>query len=152
MLFVPSWSLPQSEAIATLFFLARILMRTGQTCIRSGTFAELPRFPHDVPGIERIRFTTSHPRYVSTSLISTYAELNTGMRSVRAPPQADDDDILKAMKRSYSSERCITVVNNIRKIMPNAAMAGDMIVDVPNASEALFERSLDLKREVRLMS
>jgi tRNA A37 methylthiotransferase MiaB len=74
------------------------------------------------------------------------------MRSVRAPPQADDDDILKAMKRSYSSERCIAVVNNIRKIMPNAAMAGDMIVDVPNASEALFERSLDLKREVRLMS
>jgi hypothetical protein len=83
---VPSWSLPGSEAIATLSFLAKILMCTGQTCIRSGTFAELPRFLHDVPGIERIRFTTSLALYVSTSLISIQAELNIGTPSVRAPP------------------------------------------------------------------
>jgi tRNA-2-methylthio-N6-dimethylallyladenosine synthase len=121
----------------------------GRDMYPKRTFAELLRFLHDVPGIERIRFTTSHPRYMSTNLISTCAELEKVMPSFHVPPQAGDDDILKAMKRGYSSERYIAVVNNIRKYMPDAAIAGDMIVGFPGESEAQFERSLDLMRKVR---
>jgi tRNA-2-methylthio-N6-dimethylallyladenosine synthase len=69
--------------------------------------------------------------------------------SFHVPLQAGDDVILKEMNRGYSGERCFPVVNNIRKVMRDAAIAGDTIVDFSSASEAQFERSLDLIREIR---
>jgi tRNA A37 methylthiotransferase MiaB len=70
------------------------------------------------------------------------------MPSFCTTPQADDDKILKVLKRVYSPERCIAVVNNIRNVMPNAAIACDLIVGLSSAREGLFERSLDLMREI----
>jgi tRNA-2-methylthio-N6-dimethylallyladenosine synthase len=121
----------------------------GRDLYPKQTFAGLLRFIHDVPGIERIRFTTSHPRYMSTNLISTCRELPKVMPSFHVPPQSGDNDILKAMKRGYTSDRYLAVVNNIREYIPEAAIAGDMIVGFPGETEAQFQNSLELVRKVQ---
>jgi tRNA-2-methylthio-N6-dimethylallyladenosine synthase len=121
----------------------------GRDLYPKQTFAGLLRFIHDVPGIERIRFTTSHPRYMSTNLISACGELPKVMPSFHIPPQSGDNDVLKAMKRGYTSERYLAVVNNIREYIPDAAIAGDMIVGFPGETETQFQNSLDLIQKVQ---
>lgn len=121
----------------------------GRDMFPKRTFAELLRFVHDVEGIERIRFTTSHPRYISEGLVQTCAELPKVTPFFHIPPQSGDDKILKAMLRGYSSADFMRVVRRIRKTIPGAAIAGDMIVGFPGETEEQFEKSLQLMREVK---
>lgn len=121
----------------------------GRDMYPKRTFSELLRFVHDVDGIERIRFTTSHPRYISEGLVQTCAELPKVMPFFHIPPQSGDDTILKAMLRGYSSADFMGVIRRIRKIIPDAAIAGDMIVGFPGETEEQFEKSLQLMRAVK---
>lgn len=121
----------------------------GRDMYPKRTFSELLRFVHDVEGIDRIRFTTSHPRYISEGLVETCATHEKIMPFFHIPPQSGDDTILKAMLRGYNVASFLTVVKRIRKLIPDAAIGGDMIVGFPGETDEQFERSLDLMREVR---
>lgn len=121
----------------------------GRDMYPKKTFAELLRHIHDIPGIDRIRFTTSHPRYISPNLVSACAELPKIMPFFHIPPQSGDNVILKEMKRGYTIETFMKVVERIRKSIPDASIGGDMIVGFPGETEEQFQASIDLLEAVK---
>lgn len=114
------------------------------------TLADLLRFIHDVEGIDRIRFTTGHPRYISTRLIEACATLPKVCESFHIPPQSGDDAVLKSMGRGYTSQRYRDICASIRARIPDAAISGDIIVGMPGESEAQFQASVQLLRDCQL--
>lgn len=121
----------------------------GRDMFPKKTFSELLRYVHDVEGIDRIRFTTSHPRYISRNLVTTCSELPNVMPYFHIPPQSGNNDVLKAMKRGYTVEAYKTVVKRIREVMPDAGVSGDMIVGFPGETEEQFLDSLRLMEDVK---
>ncbi|KAI3438421.1 hypothetical protein D9Q98_000852 [Chlorella vulgaris] len=115
---------------------------------RAWTFTDLLRHVHDVPGIERIRFATSHPRYFTERLIKACAELDKLCEFFHIPFQSGDNDILREMKRGYTHERYREIINSIRRYMPDASVSGDAIVGFPGETEEQFQRTMALVEEV----
>jgi len=112
------------------------------------TLTELLSYVHDVPGIERIRFATSHPRYFTERLIRTCAELPKVCEHFHIPFQSGDNDILKAMSRGYTHEKYRRIINTIREYMPDASISADAIVGFPGETEEQFENTLKLVEEI----
>jgi len=112
------------------------------------TFTDLLYYIHDIAGIERIRFATSHPRYFSSRLIHACAELSKVCQHFHIPFQSGDNDILKAMARGYTHEKYRRIVEQIRELMPHAAITADAIVGFPGETEAQFANTLKLVAEV----
>lgn len=121
----------------------------GRDMYPNKTFAELLYFIHDVEGIDRIRFTTSHPRYISMKLVTACAELPKVMPYFHIPPQSGNSDVLKAMNRGYTVETFKAVVERIRSMIPDAGIGGDMIVGFPGETEEQFLDSLKLMEDVK---
>jgi tRNA-2-methylthio-N6-dimethylallyladenosine synthase len=115
---------------------------------RLHTFSDLLRDVHDVEGIQRIRFATSHPRYFTERLVRTCAELPKLCEFFHVPFQAGDDEILRRMLRGYSHARYREICHTIRRYMPDASISGDAIVGFPGETEEQFERTVALVREV----
>jgi len=111
---------------------------------RSHTLTDLLHQVHDVPGLERLRFATSHPRYFSERLIEACARLPKVCEHFHIPFQSGDDDLLKAMGRGYTVERYRRILDRIRQQMPDAAISADAIVGFPGESDAQFRRTLAL--------
>ncbi|WP_448525242.1 tRNA (N6-isopentenyl adenosine(37)-C2)-methylthiotransferase MiaB [Parathermosynechococcus lividus] len=111
---------------------------------RQHTFTDLLYYIHDVAGIERIRFATSHPRYFTERLIRACAELPKVCKHFHIPFQSGNNDILKAMGRGYTRERYLDIIDTIRRYMPDAAISADAIVGFPAETEAQFADTLDL--------
>ena len=105
---------------------------------RLWTFTDLLRHVHDVPGIERIRFATSHPRYFTERLIKTCAELPKLCDFFHVPAQSGDDAVLRAMRRGYTHTRYRKIIDNIRRYMPDASVSTDIIVGFPGETEEQF--------------
>jgi len=115
---------------------------------RAWTFTDLLRAVHGAhPGIARIRFATSHPRYFTDRLIRACAGLPKLCEFFHIPFQAGDDGVLRAMRRGYTAARYRRVVDSIRRFMPDASISGDAIVGFPGESDAAFQRTCDLVRE-----
>jgi tRNA-2-methylthio-N6-dimethylallyladenosine synthase len=112
------------------------------------TLTDLLYFVHDVPGIERIRFATSHPRYFTERLIRACAELPKVCEHFHIPFQSGDNDILKAMSRGYTHEKYRRIIDTIRSYMPDAAISADAIAGFPGETEAQFENTLKLVDEI----
>lgn len=112
------------------------------------TLTDLLYYVHDVPGIERIRFATSHPRYFTERLIKACAELPKVCEHFHIPFQSGDNDILKAMARGYTQEKYRRIIDKIREYMPDAAISGDAIVGFPGETEEQFENTLKLVEEI----
>jgi tRNA-2-methylthio-N6-dimethylallyladenosine synthase len=108
------------------------------------TFTDLLYFVHDVPGIERIRFATSHPRYFNERLIRACAELPKVCEHFHIPFQSGDNDVLKAMARGYTHERYRRIIDKIRDYVPDAAISADAIVGFPGETEEQFQNTLKL--------
>ena len=108
------------------------------------TFTDLLLHVHDVEGIERLRFATSHPRYFTERLIRTCAELPKVCKHFHVPFQSGDNDVLKGMGRGYTREKYLRIIETIRGYMPDAALSADAIVGFPGETEAQFERTLEL--------
>ncbi|GBF98767.1 tRNA (N6-isopentenyl adenosine(37)-C2)-methylthiotransferase [Raphidocelis subcapitata] len=115
---------------------------------RAHTFTDLLRYVHDAPGIERIRFATSHPRYFTDRLVRACADLPKLCEFFHIPFQSGDDDILRAMKRGYTAERYRSIIDNIRRYMPDASISGDVIVGFPGETEEQYQRTEDLVRSI----
>ena len=112
------------------------------------TLTDLLYYVHDVPGIERIRFATSHPRYFTERLIKACKELPKVCEHFHIPFQSGDNEILKAMKRGYTHEKYRRIIDKIREYMPDAAISADAIVGFPGETEAQFENTLKLVDDI----
>lgn len=112
------------------------------------TLTDLLYYVHDVPGIERIRFATSHPRYFTERLIKACQELPKVCEHFHIPFQSGDNDILKAMSRGYTQEKYRRIIDKIREYMPDASISADVIVGFPGETEAQFENTLKLVEEI----
>jgi len=115
---------------------------------RQHTLTDLLHQVHDVAGIERIRFATSHPRYFTERLIEACAQLPKLCEHFHIPFQSGDDDVLKAMARGYTVERYRRILERIRERMPDAAISADVIVAFPGESDAQYRRTLALIEEI----
>eukprot|EP00899_Mesostigma_viride_P008050 jgi/Mesvir1/17246/Mv07657-RA.1 len=111
---------------------------------RLWTFTDLLHYVADVPGLERLRFATSH------RLIKACAELPNVCQFFHVPFQSGDDDILREMKRGYTADRYRRVVHMIRHYMPDAAISADAIVGFPGETEEQFMRTVNLIEELQL--
>jgi tRNA-2-methylthio-N6-dimethylallyladenosine synthase len=112
------------------------------------TLTDLLYYVHDVPGIERIRFATSHPRYFTERLIKACAELPKVCEHFHIPFQSGDNEILKAMARGYTQEKYRRIIDTIRQYMPDASISADAIVGFPGETEEQFENTLKLTEEI----
>jgi tRNA-2-methylthio-N6-dimethylallyladenosine synthase len=115
---------------------------------RAHTLTDLLASVHDVDGIARIRFATSHPRYFTERLIDACADLSKVCEHFHIPFQSGDDDVLRAMARGYTVDRYRRIIDRIRQRMPDAAISADVIVAFPGESDAQFRRTLDLVETV----
>ncbi len=115
---------------------------------RQHTLTDLLHQVHDVEGIERIRFATSHPRYFTERLIDACAELPKLCEHFHIPFQSGDDAVLKAMARGYTVERYRRILERIRHRMPDAAISADVIVAFPGETDVQFRRTLTLIEEI----
>ena len=111
-------------------------------------FTDLLYYVHDVPGIERIRFATSHPRYFTERLIRACHELPKVCEHFHIPFQSGDNEILKAMSRGYTHQKYRQIIDKIREYMPDAAISADAIVGFPGETEEQFEHTLELVDEI----
>ena len=109
---------------------------------------DLLYYVHDVPGIERLRFATSHPRYFTDRLIRACAELPKVCEHFHIPFQSGDNDILKAMSRGYTQEKYRRIIDTIRDAIPDASLSADVIVGFPGETEAQFEKTMTLVEDV----
>ncbi len=112
------------------------------------TLTDLLYAVHDVPGIERIRFATSHPRYFTERLIRACAELPKVCEHFHIPFQSGDNGVLKAMARGYTQEKYRRIIDTIRHYMPDAAISADAIVGFPGETEAQFQNTLQLVADI----
>jgi tRNA-2-methylthio-N6-dimethylallyladenosine synthase len=112
------------------------------------TLTDLLYYVHDVSGIERIRFATSHPRYFTERLILACQELPKVCEHFHIPFQSGDNEVLKAMKRGYTQEKYRRIIDKIREYMPDASISADAIVGFPGETEAQFENTLKLVEEI----
>lgn len=112
------------------------------------TLTDLLYYVHDVEGIDRIRFATSHPRYFTERLIRACAELPKVCEHFHIPFQSGDNEILKAMSRGYTHEKYRRIIDTVRRYMPDAAISADAIVGFPGETEAQFENTLKLVEDI----
>ena len=101
-----------------------------------------------IGGIERIRFTTSHPKDMDDELIQTFADEPKLMPYFHLPVQAGSDRILKAMNRKHTAAEYLDIIARLREARPDIAISGDMIVGFPGETEADFEATMELVRQV----
>ncbi|WP_094675186.1 tRNA (N6-isopentenyl adenosine(37)-C2)-methylthiotransferase MiaB [Hydrocoleum sp. CS-953] len=112
------------------------------------TFTDLLYYVHDVPGVERIRFATSHPRYFTERLIRACAELPKVCEHFHIPFQSGDNELLKAMARGYTHEKYRRIIDKIRELMPDASISADAIVGFPGETEEQFDNTLKLVDDI----
>ncbi len=115
---------------------------------RENTLTSLLQHIHDVEGIDRIRFATSHPRYFTERLIKTCFELPKICEHFHIPFQSADNQILKAMGRGYTIERYRRILDSIRNCMPDAAISADVIVGFPGETDDQFTNTISFISEI----
>ena len=112
--------------------------------------AQLLRTVHEIDGLERIRFLTSHPNYMTNRLLETVAELPKVCEHIEVPVQAGHDEVLSRMRRRYTIEEYRHLIDHIRAVLPRASIATDVIVGFPGETEAQFEETYRLLEELRM--
>ena len=122
----------------------------GRTADASGLadFATLLEHVAEVPGIERIRYTTSHPREMSARLVGVYATLPKLVSQLHLPVQSGSDRILAAMKRGYTALEYKSIVKRLRAARPDLSLTSDFIVGFPGETEADFAQTMRLVEDV----
>ena len=113
-----------------------------------GGLAGLVRRLARIEGVDRIRYTTSHPRDMDEALIAAHGEVPQLMPYLHLPVQSGSDRILKAMNRAHTAERYVRLIETIRAARPDIAISGDFIVGFPGERDSDFEATLNLVREV----
>ncbi len=115
-------------------------------------FGKLLRACGDIKGLERVRFTSPHPAAFTDDVIDAMAATHNVMPSLHMPLQSGSDQVLKAMRRSYRSERFLGIIERVRAAIPDAAITTDIIVGFPGETEEDFQATLDVVRAARFAS
>ena len=138
------------QGVKEVTLLGQIVDRYGKDIPDGPNLAGLLRVVHDIDGLERIRFLTSHPNWMTDELLETVAVLPKVCPHIEVPVQAGDDGVLANMKRGYSADDYRTLIGKIRKIIPEVSIATDIIVGFPGESEEQFQRTYELLDELKM--
>ena len=115
-------------------------------------FGKLLRACGEIDGLERLRFTSPHPKDFTDDVIAAMAETPTVMPQLHMPLQSGSDRVLKAMRRSYRRDKYLGILDRVRIAMPDAAITTDIIVGFPGETDDDFEETLDVVRQARFAS
>jgi tRNA-2-methylthio-N6-dimethylallyladenosine synthase len=139
-----------AQGVKEVTLLGQIVDRYGADVPDGPTLDQLLRVVHATEGLERIRFLTSHPSYMTDELLRTVAEMPKLCEHIEVPVQAGDDEVLARMKRGYTRDDYRRLVDRIRRLVPNVSIATDIIVGFPGETAEQFQRTYDLLDELRL--
>jgi tRNA-2-methylthio-N6-dimethylallyladenosine synthase len=139
-----------AQGVKEITLLGQIVDRYGKDQPEGPNLAALLRMLHQVEGLERIRFLTSHPNYFDEGILDAVAELPRVMPHIEIPVQAGDDEVLKNMRRGYTQADYREIVKKIRARLPGGSIATDIIVGFPGESEAQFKETYRLLEDLRL--
>ena len=141
------------QGVKEITLLGQIVDRYGKDIPDGPDLADLLRITHDVAdevGIERIRFLTSHPNWMTEKLLRTVAELPRVMPHIEVPIQAGDDEVLARMRRGYTADQYRKLVHKIRAIIPDVAIHTDIIVGFPGETREQFMQTYNILEELKL--
>ena len=141
------------QGVKEVTLLGQIVDRYGKDIPDGPDLADLLRITNDVAeevGIERIRFLTSHPNWMTDKLLHAVAELPRVMPHIEVPIQAGDDEVLANMRRGYTADQYRKLVGKIRQIIPDVAIHTDIIVGFPGETREQFMRTYDILEELKL--
>ncbi|RKS77432.1 tRNA-2-methylthio-N6-dimethylallyladenosine synthase [Motilibacter peucedani] len=141
-----------AEGVVEVTLLGQNVNAYGSDFGDRAAFAKLLRACGAVEGLERVRFTSPHPRDFTDDVVEAMAETPNVMPSLHMPLQSGADDVLRRMRRSYRQERFLQIVDRVRESLPDAAITTDIIVGFPGETEADFEQTLHVVREARFAS
>ena len=138
-----------SEGVIEVTLLGQNVNAYGVEFGEPQAFADLLRACGQVKGLERVRFTSPHPRDFTDEVIAAMAETPNVMPQLHMPLQAGSDSVLQRMRRSYRKDRYLGIIERVRAAMPDASITTDIIVGFPGETEADLEETLDVIREAR---
>ncbi|HMN11643.1 MAG TPA: tRNA (N6-isopentenyl adenosine(37)-C2)-methylthiotransferase MiaB [Bellilinea sp.] len=138
------------QGVKEITLLGQIVDRYGKDEPDYPTLGGLMRRISSVDGIERIRFLTSHPNWMTDELLDTVAALPKVMPHIEVPIQAGNDEVLENMKRGYTADSYRALIGKVREKIPNVAIATDIIVGFPSETETQFQETYDLMAELEL--
>jgi tRNA-2-methylthio-N6-dimethylallyladenosine synthase len=139
-----------NQGVREVTLLGQIVDRYGTDCPEGPDLVELLHLVHEVEGLERIRFLTSHPNWMSRELMDCIAQLPKLCEHVEVPVQAGDDEILRRMKRGYTADEYRELIGEIRQRIPNVMIASDVIVGFPGETNKQFQATYDLLDELKM--
>ena len=138
------------QGVKEVTLLGQIVDRYGKDIPDGPNLAALLRIVHEVEGIERIRFLTSHPNYFTEELMDTIAALPKVMPHIEVPIQAGDDEVLVNMKRGYTQQDYRDLIAKIRSKIPDCSIATDIIVGFPGETEEQFMETYRVLSDLKL--
>ena len=138
------------QGVKEITLLGQIVDRYGKDVPDGPKLADLLRIVSGVDGLERIRFLTSHPNWMTDDLLDAVADFPKIMPHIEVPVQAGDNVVLENMRRGYTREAYRELVHKIRDRIPGVSIATDIIVGFPGESEAQFQATYDLLAELKL--
>lgn len=139
-----------AQGVREVTLLGQIVDRYGLDIADGPTLAGLLRAIHDIEGLERIRFLTSHPNWMTDDLLRTVAELPKVCEHIEVPVQAGDDTVLANMKRGYTSADYRRLIDRIRSVIPNVSIGTDIIVGFPGETAEQFAATYTLLEDLKL--
>lgn len=139
-----------AQGVKEVVLLGQIVDRYGYDVEDGPDLADLLRVVNDVDGLERIRFLTSHPNYMTDRILHAVANLPKVMPQIEIPIQAGSNEVLENMKRGYTKEQYRDLIHRVRHIIPDAAIHCDIIVGFPGETEAQFQETYDILAELKL--
>jgi len=137
-----------AAGVREVTLLGQIVDRYGYDFKDGTDLATLLYAIHDTPGLDRIRFLTSHPAYMDERLLHAIAELPKACEHINLPVQSGDDEVLRRMRRNYTANDYRRQIIGIREIMPDTTIATDIIVGFCGETDAQFENTLRLLEDV----
>ncbi|WP_163547415.1 tRNA (N6-isopentenyl adenosine(37)-C2)-methylthiotransferase MiaB [Candidatus Frankia nodulisporulans] len=138
-----------AEGVLEITLLGQNVNSYGRSLGDPGAFAKLLRACGAVEGLERVRFTSPHPRDFTDDVIEAMATTPNVCHQLHMPLQSGSDAVLRRMRRSYRRDRYLGIISRVRAAMPDAAITTDIIVGFPGETEADFSDTLDVVREAR---
>ncbi|HNS40278.1 MAG TPA: MiaB/RimO family radical SAM methylthiotransferase, partial [Promineifilum sp.] len=139
-----------NQGVKEVVLLGQIVDRYGYDVPDGPDLADLMRVINDIDGLERIRFLTSHPLYMTDRILQAVADLPKVMPQIEVPIQAGNNEVLAAMKRGYTREEYRSLIHRVRRIIPNAAIHCDIIVGFPGETVEQFQDTYDILAELQL--
>lgn len=138
-----------ANGVVEVMLLGQNVNSYGKNLNNKVTFAELLKMVNDIPGLERIRFMTSHPKDLSDELIEAMSECDKVCTHLHLPLQSGSTEILRKMNRHYTKEDYLSLVQRIKDNMPDISLTTDIIVGFPGETEEDFLETLDVVKKVR---